>query len=50
MFVDKEIEFRWLGGPAQGHKNQVEIYTASCNLFSKLEIEAQGIDSSSLYL
>lgn len=36
MFVDKEIEFRWLRWPAQGHKNQVEIYTASCNPFPKV--------------
>lgn len=50
MFVDKEIEFRWLGGLLKVTKTRLKFILLHVTRSPKLEIEAQGIDSSSLYL
>lgn len=50
MFVDKGIEFRWLSGLLKVTKTRLKFILLPVTRSPKLAIEAQGIDSSSLYL
>lgn len=50
MFVDKEIEFRWLSGLLKVTKTRLKFILLHVTRSPKLEIESQGIGLSSLYL